>query len=495
MEIAAPAFKLATQGIYGNDLFAGFYGAEKHYYVFMPMYPIAVALSFKVFGLGVAQARLVSVLSGLATVWLTYRLGKRLFDPAVGHAAAAALCFTRLAIDPHRTGITLLDLSRMIRFDVMVPALVLGACLCFVHGQTTGSRGAMFASGLLVGFATLAHVWGAFVLPLFVGVAIWHNRWRAQAWLQLAALGAGVGLALLPWVLYIAQAPGDFSGQMLRHQGRFDILNPGWYWTNLLHEHWRFARWVGGRFRQPILWPRPGLLAFALAVALANIQLLASLRRARQLASGFLLASVPVLAVLMGLLVNQKRYPYTLLVLPFLGLQAGLGLVTTWRWSAQRKLARALIVVLCASTLLEAGVAVTRTLVAAASVTPYAAVTAAIQRLIPKGSRALISQTYWMGLIDDTTRSVILVHALADSRFHPPGGALSMPQAFRQVRPEYVTLEDRFVGYESPQNPAVEHLWSDFVRSMLSLCPTVVGRIDLPDYEPLTIYRCGDLAP
>src|SRR5215208_5379311 len=76
MGIAAPAYKLAMQGIYGNDLFAGFYRTEAYNYEYMPLYPLLVALSFKILGLGVWQARLVSVLCGLATILLTFWLGR-----------------------------------------------------------------------------------------------------------------------------------------------------------------------------------------------------------------------------------------------------------------------------------------------------------------------------------------------------------------------------------------------------------------------------------
>ena len=76
MGIAAPAYKLASHGVYGHDLFAGYYHSELRNYAYMPLYPVLVALSFKVLGLGVWQARLVSVLCGLGVVLLTAKLGR-----------------------------------------------------------------------------------------------------------------------------------------------------------------------------------------------------------------------------------------------------------------------------------------------------------------------------------------------------------------------------------------------------------------------------------
>src|SRR5512134_845271 len=90
MEIAATAHKLAAAGVFGNDLFAGFYGAERHYYVFMPLHPVLMAAAFKLFGLGVVQARLVSVAWGALVLVLTFLVGRRLASPSVGLGAAAA---------------------------------------------------------------------------------------------------------------------------------------------------------------------------------------------------------------------------------------------------------------------------------------------------------------------------------------------------------------------------------------------------------------------
>ena len=53
--IAAAPYKLATQGVLGSDLFAGYYGMERHHYVHMPIYPLAQAAIFKTFGVGVLQ--------------------------------------------------------------------------------------------------------------------------------------------------------------------------------------------------------------------------------------------------------------------------------------------------------------------------------------------------------------------------------------------------------------------------------------------------------
>ena len=77
MELMAVAYKLATQGVLGSDLYAGFYNADQHFMITLPLEHVLNAAIFKAFGPGVAQMRWVAVVAGLALLWsvswLSYR--------------------------------------------------------------------------------------------------------------------------------------------------------------------------------------------------------------------------------------------------------------------------------------------------------------------------------------------------------------------------------------------------------------------------------------
>lgn len=82
---AATGWKLATQGIFGSDLFAGYHEMEQHYFGFLPLYPFALALLFRFADVGLFQARFVGIACGLLTFALTYSLAQRLYrDTRVG---------------------------------------------------------------------------------------------------------------------------------------------------------------------------------------------------------------------------------------------------------------------------------------------------------------------------------------------------------------------------------------------------------------------------
>src|SRR5215472_9991698 len=76
---ASTAYKLMTTGVFGSDMFAGFYDMDQRYYGFMPLHPLLVAVDFKLLGVGLAQARVETVLLTASSLLLTFCLGVRLF--------------------------------------------------------------------------------------------------------------------------------------------------------------------------------------------------------------------------------------------------------------------------------------------------------------------------------------------------------------------------------------------------------------------------------
>src|SRR5579871_4431094 len=86
---ASTAYKLLTQGVFGSDMFAGFYNMDQRYYGFMPLHPLVLSGFFKVLGVGLAQARVETVVLSAITLILTFALGARLFDAWVGALSVA----------------------------------------------------------------------------------------------------------------------------------------------------------------------------------------------------------------------------------------------------------------------------------------------------------------------------------------------------------------------------------------------------------------------
>lgn len=495
--IAAPAAKLARESVYGNDLFAGYYESERYNYEYMPLYPLLTAAAFKVFGAGVVQARAVSLVCGLALAALTFDLGRRLFDAKVGLLAAAALVCARLSADPRGSGVLLLDLGRIARYDVLTALLVTAACCAFAAARRRGSAWLFAAAGGIAGLATLSHPNGALILPVLALALLWQRGWGALRHAQLPLIVGGWLLAMVPWLAYVAQNPAAFRGQMLRHEalGRFDLLDPAFYLANLLAERDRYGRLLDLRAEGL---PIPTLgLAVGTVAALAGAHALIGRRkddgnaaRPDSLAASVLLPSIPVLALLLALLIGNKYYGYLLLLAPFAAILAAGGAAGMWR-RAQTPLVRASLAVVAAAVLLEGGAGVAHSLVQGRAASSYEALSAAIARTMPPGARLLIYHQFWFGLPGFETRSVLLPFYLSTARYHPDG-PVPIDEALRQIAPEYV-LADGLVEPEpwAPPGPDAEAQRRGFSRFLRRQCGTLVTRIDSPTYGRLSLYRCA----
>ena len=445
MGIAAPAHKLASEGVYGNDLYAGHHRAEERNYEYMPAYPILVALSFKAFGLGVVQARLVSVLCALLSIVLLFELGRRLYGRGVGLLAAGLLASLRLGRVPETSGIALIDFAREIRYDSLVPVFVLAAAICFLRGAARQSTPSLVAAGVLTGIATLAHLYGAFILPVFVLVLLWDRGWRALREPALWSIAGGWLAGVLPWVIYVLQDVDAYLGQMAQHAARFEIFSPAFYWSNLLREPWRYAAWSGGSLETVFLRPRFALWLVLALVPVSTVVLWRRARKTRAIGDRFLFLALPVTELCLALLLVLKRYYYTVLVLPFIALQLAFLLQVLWSRSGRREtLARWLIAAALIGVLTEREIGVAGMLQTARQATPYYELTRRIASEIPKDSSLLMAPPLWPGLKRLGYDHQVSLHRI----FQFPEG-LSMGEIMGALDPDYVVIESVFL----PQGP------------------------------------------
>jgi 4-amino-4-deoxy-L-arabinose transferase-like glycosyltransferase len=240
VELMSVAYKLATQGVVGSDLFAGFAGADQHFFMVLPLQHVLEAISFRLFGAGVAQARWVSLVAGVSVVWLTGWLAYRWYG-----LATAVLCELLLVAWPSgltaaSNGLPLFGVARVARYDVLAVAL---AWLAIALLDVTLRRPrpiSGFALGVCCGLAALSTFSGTFVLPLIVLNWFWARGRRAFAEPNLYWILAGTGLVLLPWAVVAIRHAGDLAGQLAVFGGRGDFLRPGFYLTNVATELSRY---------------------------------------------------------------------------------------------------------------------------------------------------------------------------------------------------------------------------------------------------------------
>ncbi len=124
-----------------------------------PLHLTLIGALLRFLGEGVFAARLLSLISGLAGVWLLYGIAERERGPEAGFWAALGLALSPLHIQASTTGAS----------EAPFLALLLGSVLLVLRGQ-------IVAPAVLLGAAGLVRYDGWMYVPLLAGLLLWRRR-------------------------------------------------------------------------------------------------------------------------------------------------------------------------------------------------------------------------------------------------------------------------------------------------------------------------------
>jgi 4-amino-4-deoxy-L-arabinose transferase-like glycosyltransferase len=145
---------------------------------------------FRLFGLGLFQARLTSLLWGGLLLLVVYWLGRYYWGRAVGLAAMALLAVS----DPFLLS------THTLRPDIQVVTLVLLALALVEHGLTSGRAWPPVVAGLLLGLSFDTHMNTLAFMPLVAAAPLVRYGWSVWRRPTIWLLAAGLGLAALYYI-------------------------------------------------------------------------------------------------------------------------------------------------------------------------------------------------------------------------------------------------------------------------------------------------------
>ena len=153
-------------------------------------------------GLPVLTAlRTATVLCFAGTAILVWFLIGRLVRPAASPAAMALFLALELLYEPWSYAMSEAPFQ-----------LLTAAALVWMTRHARPRPGSWFVAGLLAGLATLCR-WIGLSLPMAAALWLWPRRRRLDAWVAVAALGAGYTLVLGPWLGRNAVLAGRLIGK------------------------------------------------------------------------------------------------------------------------------------------------------------------------------------------------------------------------------------------------------------------------------------------
>ncbi len=424
--IVAPGLKLFTHGVFGLDMLDGIAGADRHYLEVMPAMPVLEGAAARLAGVGVCQMRLVSVGLGMATLALAGVLALRLAGPTTAVLTIGLLLFwqwTPGGAEFLPSGIPLVDVARIARYDILATPLGLGALLSFASARAEGSPPKHLAAGALVGLATLATPYGAFwgvaLLALVPLEACRQQDLAGRGWRDARLVALGAAVVVLPWAAFALAHLGDLQGQFARHAGRFDLANPAFYLESVLHEVQRYQLGV----RTPATFVRVGFWLLVAGVPAAFVWLLQRTVRSGEPKPLRLLVPCAALPLLLAVLVNVKRFYYLVAVAPLFAVLLAWGCAALLR--TPRSVVRAAAVAVLAVAAVQGGASLARMYRAAAAVGLPAPFFARLHAAVAPGAQRIVGpHPYWFAFSDRRYLSFTVPVSVMAAEHCPLGTAL-----------------------------------------------------------------------
>jgi 4-amino-4-deoxy-L-arabinose transferase-like glycosyltransferase len=408
--IAEPGLRFWERGALVSQLHAGFFGVERHYLLHAPLFSLITGWMIWIFGHGIVQVRIVSLAMAALTAAFTYRLGRTLLSPRHGLIAALLLTWCRTGPyqwEARQSGIVLVDFGRLARYDVAVPFFGLIGMLLILpwllrsatDESSAGAPRLRFAiAGACAGMATACHPMGllwvaTLVVACLVAARARGDRMTAAAAAAIAPIAwilLGVGVAIMPWMLYAYAGWEDLIGQQRFHSNRLTLGDPWFYAWNVLME-WRRYISIGRGLQFGI----PG--AWLLVIyGVTGVAALVFGPRRQDVRPRLILAAMLTGFLMLMIGDREKFFFYLAALWPWIALTVAIGFLAAAH-SSSRIIRIGAIVLLVLGCLdgIRAEVELARK---AAARTSYATIADQLAARIPRDARVMALPTWWFAL-------------------------------------------------------------------------------------------------
>ncbi len=484
VSIIALSHRLATQGIFGSDLYAGFFNADQHWLLNPPAHFVWQAIGFQIAGAGVAQARWVSLLGSLSIIWSAGWLAYRWHSLGAALLTGLLLIFWQsnlIGLDP---GLPLLSVARSARYDIGAVAWMWVSIGLLDQVLRRPRRMTALALGVCSGVAMLTQFFGAFVLPLVASAWLWQRGKCIRTESTPYWMAAGVTLITLPYALYVLPHSADLIGQatLADTANRVQLDQLEFYINNFRNEPSRFMN----RQQQSTL--SPALLTLGIWPALAYLWHRA--RRMGALGDRLLWLSLLIFQGLLALLDQSKAPLYAVVLLPSVCMTLAVlwadGLHWAWKQDLPIRLAAgSLMIGLLAILVREGAIAYQVDRQQARSVSSYLEVGRKIDSYLTPEARLLGSDRWWWALRDHPYLSAggLLAQWRSADLNHDRATQFAYQVAGAEI--DFIIVNNNVRGEMSLFAPALQVQFWRFLET----CSTLVADWEDASYGRIEIYR------
>jgi len=455
------------------------YGLDRAY-LLQTGYGYLFAPWIRVFGLGMFQARMLTVLLGGGTLICVGLIARRLIGAGGGVAAALFLA----------TDSNFLGGARDARTDMPAVFFASLALLLFLRARQRSGSWWFLASGAATGAAILCHAncyWVGVIL--FLWYLVDHGRRPLTAPAGWAYL-AGLAMMLGPYIAILVRNWTEFQFQVNKFAAdRVPGLSLPFVWQQVLREPERYRGWYFGLVTSFV--PNPLLRSFQVAVIAGAVVILFGLFRSgdpdrrTRLTLASILVFGPV--IVFAWFINNKALVYMPHLLIGFSIAAGAAVQAAAQAVRAPTRVSALVTVFVVAYG-AAGVAYYekwyRSALRSESV-PYEWTAATLRTLVPPGPKLLVaSPHFWVPFgADAEVQYVSYASTQPDGDLHLPGVSSS--------RPTYLVIDETqwlpdLQPSATESTPAWRHAWLGYIMRRCAIETVALGTA----YGTLALLRC-----
>ena len=459
-----PAYTLATKGVFGTEFLQGWFNIENNTFWQPPVYMLSLALSFKILGFGIIQARIVSIIFGLISLIFTYKIAEKLYNEKIGILAVALLMFNPVMFLGARNA----------RMEIAVTAFVLISIYLLITGLENHSNYYFLLSGVFGGLAILSHP-NALHIVVVIGILLLFVIRNKNTFKQFTLFSGGTFLIGIPYLIYILSDISNFHSQFSANIAHYGLI----FWHNIQVEPQRYINYINlyGDTLVGSIIPGWFFIKLILLGGLISYAVYYTLKR-REYSDKIILTYIIVWCLFIALFTNYNVL-YFCIVTPFVSIMLA-GIFYKKEKIKNQKLGRHIHKI---ATILLLGFLVVNALYCPALLYStrnydYYQVTDEIRNIIPENSTVIGPAELWFGMYDYK----FYAYQCADLRVR---SGEEFYDVLRDLFPEYSVL-----GKDDWTVPGIADEISEFTEQK---CVKIVVITQKDNPVSYTIYKIKEI--
>ena len=495
--IGSVGYNIYQDGKFSTHVFGDFLNFNQLSLDRLPLHSFLQAATFKLFGFGIWQLRLPSVLMGLGVILITYKLIKGWLGIQMALVGAAIIILGRICFVEPYLGLGILDVAMNARHDITVAFFSSWSFNSFIEAEKRRNYFPFINAGIATGLAVLTHLYALILPAIYILYWLFFPNLNTNLWRKRLFLLAIAVCIFLPWGIFVALNWHIAKPQFLFFQGsesvgaelsRFSFLSLGFYTKNIIREYLRYF----SIFKHAAKEFLPGILV--LFTVAGFIRALLNKKKSQKTETHFLVLALPSSMFLLAAFETFKYPQYLTFLMPLWIMAMVFAWQGFWQLRHTKPVKKYLLnftsIFIVGLFLFQSIKNITNYVQAARTHVTFAELHREFSEIIPKTATIVASLRYWPAFRDQRFYDYQVPTArIRKTSFNQT--TLKLNDWFQKIRPDFLIYDDSWrkwafeyksLSYSDPQTRKQ-------LKNILEHDYQLLQKKNYPGYGEIAIYQ------